>query len=457
MSRWTERFETHPVSSGLSAFDDLVQRCREKAIDDPEALQTVERINQVLALLKARLDAADPTLVPKSLLDHLETRATVIRTGFEGYLAEGGSQSHLDTADSAGDELLLQVSQLIRVSRAEDVEAIRESVSGLRRSVGQHLSNLNDEAGESFQKLTQLQQGVDELAKVVESQKARLDTAIAEFQKQFSEEQSSRNATFLDSESKRATAHTQAAEARAAEVAQVISDSKARFDALFKQQQDSEAKRNEEYRQASETRDKEVSKLIEDAAAKLDTLLASQEQLYGEYFDGLKHYKKRAEDLVHVIGNTGMVGGFQRVANQARAAAVFWRVIALLFLILLIVTGFYMFVIQLEQVDTIEHLLARAFVTTSFAVVAGYAARQGGRNSKVERYNRKMELELASIDPYIVGLPEETQHRLKELFADRAFGQKLGGDDLEDPNSDTVESPLSQALTALIEVVKRLR
>ncbi|MGM0879716.1 MAG: hypothetical protein ACQEXQ_01595 [Bacillota bacterium] len=55
----------------------------------------------------------------------------------------------------------------------------------------------------------------------------------------------------------------------------------------------------------------------------------------------------------------------------------------------------------------------RVFVAATFGVLATYGGRQAGKHQVAERLNRKMELELASIDPYLASMPEDFRTLLK--------------------------------------------
>ena len=77
---------------------------------------------------------------------------------------------------------------------------------------------------------------------------------------------------------------------------------------------------------------------------------------------------------------------------------------------------------------------ARAFVAIAFGIGAAWAAREAEKHQQAERHNRKMELELASISPYLALLPDDTQFAVKTDLAKRLFGQ-MG------PNSESKNDP----------------
>lgn len=56
------------------------------------------------------------------------------------------------------------------------------------------------------------------------------------------------------------------------------------------------------------------------------------------------------------------------------------------------------------------------------AVPAVYAANESSKHRERERLNRKVHLELASIDAYLVLLPEDQRNRIKGNLAEKFFG-----------------------------------
>ena len=53
---------------------------------------------------------------------------------------------------------------------------------------------------------------------------------------------------------------------------------------------------------------------------------------------------------------------------------------------------------------------------------AAYAANESSKHRERERLNRKVHLELASIDAYLVLLPEDQRNNIKGNLAEKFFG-----------------------------------
>ena len=77
----------------------------------------------------------------------------------------------------------------------------------------------------------------------------------------------------------------------------------------------------------------------------------------GDYIKQLELRKGEAEKLVQVIGNTGMVGGYQKVANQERISAWIWHVLTLVFITGLITFASLRFIPRFKETFVLECLV----------------------------------------------------------------------------------------------------
>jgi len=103
---------------------------------------------------------------------------------------------------------------------------------------------------------------------------------------------------------------------------------------------------------------------------------------------------------------------------------------------------------------------SRIFVALPFGIIAAYAARQADKHHDLERRNRRVELELASIDPYILPLPEEVRHEVKRQLAERLFGQSEPiqsgkASDSSGTATDVAKIVLDAVKTGLDQVTKK--
>jgi len=112
-----------------------------------------------------------------------------------------------------------------------------------------------------------------------------------------------------------------------------------------------------------------------------------------------------------------------RIANQERVSANILRVVAIVFMIAgVVVIGTVVFNISKTGFDW-KLILSRIGVTITILIPAFYAARESDKHRQREIKNRKMELELASIGPYLELLPDEKKIELKSALTEKLFGQ----------------------------------
>ena len=88
----------------------------------------------------------------------------------------------------------------------------------------------------------------------------------------------------------------------------------------------------------------------------------------------------------------------------------------------------------------------------ALGVPAFYAAKEAEKHRRSEKHYRKMELELASIDPYIESLPEEQRDQLKQKLAERLFAQPEPQSDLDETvGADSIFKLLEKVVTQAIK------
>ena len=89
------------------------------------------------------------------------------------------------------------------------------------------------------------------------------------------------------------------------------------------------------------------------------------------------------------------------------------------------------------------------------AIPAFYVVRESDIHRRNERRNRKFQLELTAIDPYLKTMPQVEQDKLKVTLADRFFGQPEPVTEKEDAvKAKTVFGLLETLLKELLGKVK---
>lgn len=416
MTVWTERYEKHSLNQFVEEMDASIEKLDEEREDNPEFIEANNRIVQIHEILKNSLAELDPNLIAVQQLDALSTALEHELAEISNFL-DNKNVAHLVKANDHADTLLLTLGQLHVPTTSYEVESIGKSVASLRQSTGEYSRSIKEEIEDLDAQIAPHESRLAELQSVIDGQKARLDDAVAEFQRQFSEAENSRSERFTNAEGSRDSEHREAMGNRQSASTELLKSQDEKFNEV-------------------------VDVYTGEFRSIRDSMIADSEGTIAT----LEEHKERAQRLVYVIADTGMAGGYQRVADEERRLARRWQLGTAISLIFLIGSAIVLFISTLNMDISIEVFLARAFVTGTFGIFAGYSARQASRHSEIERYNRRMELEIASIEPYLENLPPEKQIEIKEDFAKKVFGREA------EPSLDYSE----QTTGSMFELAKML-
>ena len=390
MGKWTETFERHPIHIKLKSVSILLTSLDEQDFEDFESAENIQRLVQIVSQISIVLKKVDPILVDPGTLDNLNAILTIIEEALNGFKSTNDI-AYINNAHNKATELLVPLSNIIIPKDKLDIKSMRDSVLKYRKSVGQHMRRIDEEITKLDVKIEGLNQTGDQIRETVESQKSRLDESIAEFQKQFSETEEERRKKFSEYE----------------------------------------LKWNKEYN---------------------EYLTSKKEEFENDYQNVLKkrdEQNKKVEKLVGAISLKGYSAGFKQVANEERKAKRIFQIGAVLSLLGLIGVAYLIFKAAIEPDIRLYAFTGKIFLTTAVGILAAYLAKQAEKHEEAERKNRKMELELASIDTYLIGLPEPSQLKIKELLSERFFATR-------EPVTIKKRGKVSGNATDLIHFIKEL-
>lgn len=161
-----------------------------------------------------------------------------------------------------------------------------------------------------------------------------------------------------------------------------------------------------------------------------------------------------AKKIVNIVGNVGVTGNYQKIANAHHESANTFRWIAMGFMV--IMSGLLIYSIidlsrgEFDLYKSLVRILAAAVLTYP----AVYASRESSRHRNLETQNRKLELELASIGPFIELLPEDKKQIIKESLVSKYFGNNgksegHSGEERDDISVSSLEKILKTILPHL--------
>ncbi|GAC1625107.1 MAG: hypothetical protein NVS9B10_11740 [Nevskia sp.] len=174
-----------------------------------------------------------------------------------------------------------------------------------------------------------------------------------------------------------------------------------------------------------------------------ETLLAS-----------LEDQKSKAARIVQVVGNIGVTGNYQQIANSEATQANFWRWATVLIFaagISVAVATFVEFWGVTFTAESAWSVIIRMLYAIAITSPAWYTARESARHRTNSDRARQTELELASIGPFIELLPEEMKNQIRERLTALYFGKGV--------EAHTVQTPVDAALVKdlAIELAKVFR
>lgn len=414
MNQWRKQFEEHPLLKELEAVNALVANAQLKTKDEA-ILNSFNRLVIVLRTFSAFVASLNPECTVKGFLDNLHAPLSQLRPQLDQFI-KSENAAHLQNANSQADQL---VQRMPPFALPETAAKQAEAVSALATAVENLIASLTEQStttSEALRKLDDVAKATAahhaQLDKTIEAQKGRLDTAIAEFQKQFSETEAVRRKQIESTEQ----------------------GFKAQFD-QFK---------------AKITTD--IQALIEVQKTEMANLSARLNDSGKKIISDMESKKDAAAKVLDVSTNVAVSGGYGKYAAQERIAAEALRVIALVFMCGLIYGAYKTIEVALHVTAIDWKLLAiRAITTFTLVIPAFYAVRESNKHRIIEHRYRKMQLELAAIDPYLELLKPENREQIKVKLSERFFAQAEIRDSTTDVDAGSLLDIIKQVITTLLK------
>lgn len=383
MTTHDEQVSQHGI---WEVLDDLASAITDSDGTDVGERDLLGRSESIVRFVRRWLDRAEPALVKIATLNSAQQQASAALTQLQNY-SNNGNPTHLTNAVTQLESLLGTSQHFWSAIDTGDVGSIRDDVASFRKSASQLLNALEAEVESVRSELRTVESERDELRSEIDDQKGRLDSAIAEFQQQFSAAQESRSIEHESARSQRTDEH-----------AESMKNVESSFDKFI---EEATALRGEEIKSFSSAR--------AEAVKEGEATLAELEGLRDE-----------AAKVVGVVGNIGITGDYQNSAKQEKRQAFWWAVAALLFFIGTVVAAAYFLTVGTDGLGA-AGTARRIALSLIVAAPASFCVSQSREHRTMERRNRSLELELASLDPFVAPLPPEYQQAMKAELAARYF------------------------------------
>lgn len=423
MSTWSDAFSKSNIASNSKEADRLLGETNREGLTPIQAGHLM-RLHKVIKAFALRMEAADPDCFTMEAVQHFGGLTTGILTNVRNFRSNRNF-GHIDNANSQADQILNFGRAWTGGTNPEEVKALPSIANDLINQAREEVASVNKTAEETKSALNGLrgsivasEKKVAELGQTIDQQKGRLDTAIAEFQKQFS-----------DTESKRVAA-------AAAQLATFLDDQAKALRAI-----------DERGRAATNEMTTEAGKAFDSYLAQLRSELTEAIKLRQTSAEEVATRKGQIDMIFGAIGSSSMSGRFAQSANADRSAADLFRWIAIGLMGVMLGAAVATYIYSLYHPEGEWRIFAlRLSLSVIVLIPAIYAAQESSRHRRREQQHRKVEVELASIDAYLALLPKDKADELKAKLTDRFFGR----DDVPEKSDEVTKHALFEILKDVV-------
>lgn len=398
MNKWITRISDHRVRSGIEALEQLLSSRPGGDSDSyPEEWKPgVSRIEAILRIIRQRVEGVDSFLASPVLLEEIANHIDATAGSFSSFISDP-QLSYLQAANDSVDSALSTASRVTIPETIAELADFARAATSYRDAVDRRLHELKQTADKLEVEHQQQLEGLARLTEKIALEEARITQVVAEYQSQFSNGQDSRMRAFGDSQTSRDTLFKDAVAEFASKVDELDEKLKQDRDSLVAQGKDDLFK---------------ISQQLQRDAERIRTAMETQ--------------KARVDDLVGVIGNQGMTGGYVAAAASARWSMWFWQFATFGSLVAVCVVASNTLPPVIGSTEPVNwvSLIARALLLGSFGILAAYGSGQAERFFLAEQRNKRLALELAAIGPYLEPLPPEARDKFRIDIGDRTFGRE---------------------------------
>lgn len=344
-----------------------------KAISGQEGLPDAEQLSQLgrqLDFIAERLLRADPDLAPAQPMQELGSHLNGAHSQVTA-LASNHNRQHLKQAAAHMSAAIQYVMSLPLVDSAERMQqGFSDILVDAKQAADIVVDSISDRSEELENTIRRLQEQATSLEADVKSTKERTDAVVAEYQKQFSDNENTRAKRFEDQLKK-------------------VNEQSESFKARLEQD-------------ASTARDE----LAEKAKSLLEMMQAREAEI-------------RA--LARAMGASGVSTTFQATANSNERAANLLRFLAIVLLLSMvaIIGG----ALWKSHTVSLETTLIRFLAAMLISIPATYLARESAHQRAEAVRSRRIEVELAALGPFIEPLEGEEKAELRKKLVETYFGR----------------------------------
>lgn len=415
----SEEFKEHVIHEKI---EQLASRLNDEEVKENIDLETFSFYESVSQYITDRLRLTIPVLVQENELNSLSNEIEAGLQQINSFIGNGNA-GHITNANNNFYSALNRTRNLPLPFAKNDFN-FSKAIANFQDSVQQKYESLEQENSE-------LKQEIDEL-------KSDLKTKTTEFQSDLESKQ----------EELRRLAES-LVEKEGGLIEALTEEYQEKHDSVRNSFKETIESDREEYREEINEQQNTFRAEIDDLKEKIDT----------DTSDLVSKLEKKLEDakkIVNIVGNVGVTGNFQKIADDHKTTANSWRIVAIVFMGIL--SGLLVYTIwdisHGENFDWIKSLI-RVIAAAALSYPATYAAKESSKHRKLESFNRRNELELASIEPFIELLPEDKKQQIKSKLVEKYFGNNEIVNDSTDSKEEVSVVGFEKIIKAILPILNK--
>jgi hypothetical protein len=374
-----EEVSKHPIWAFLGQFSAL--RGSPSFVEtaaDPQVAWYSQRVFQFVTLVEQRLRQVPATLMSFQLLGQIQSSLASVVAELNNF-SSNRNIGHLNNASNLVDTqcypFLAQIPVVAPATSEESLGKLaddyRTQVQGILKALSDERSKLQADVDVLRGQLATLSQQSTELASLVATQKAEAQVTVQALQTTYSAKEQEFTKAFEAMQS-----------THVGTFSKLVED--------FRSERDKEQKKTK----------------------------AQTEELLSE-IDG---NRVKAKEIVGIIGNIGVTGNYQKTAKLEADTANVWRRITLGAFAVSVVVGTF----ALYSAHEVDIKLTAARILFAFLIlgVTVYTGKESARHRTNSDSAKRVELELASLGPFIQSLDKADQDALRKELTEKYFGRE---------------------------------
>lgn len=414
MSRWTETFQNHGFRTTWNNFSALIADEGIEQKNNEVAIKEVARARKVVKYIDSVMEQVDPELMPLAILDTLNQHATNAVSDTNNF-KNNQNVGHMQNVNSYLDSILMLFSQTPFILTGQQKGALSKAATAYSEVLDQHLGRLkasvDKEIGGIEADVSVIQETITGHEKSIANINTQINTVTQNIQIQTAEF----NTQFQNSEKARTD----------------------KFSTLLTKLED--------------RLDLEIGKFTTKSDTEFQTLATKSATI----IEVLVKLQADASKVFGVVVNTLQAGAYASYANEEKKSAnnFRWAAIAvMLFSVGIMVVPEILNILSHFQGYSMDwpKALARVPLSAILFIPAFYLARESNKHRNTEVLNRRRELILSTIDPYLVLLPEAKAEEIKVEVAKGIFSEN---------SSNTAEASSDNAniIAQIANLIKQIR